>query len=137
MYVPVAAASPAIFSMDGTGGRIGAIINEDGTLNSFNNQAPKGSVITMYATGAGQTNPGGVDGQIAGAGSLPVPLLPVTATIDNKPADVLYAGAAPGMVAGVIQVNLRIPSKASSGQVQIVLNVGGVSGPNTVTVIVP
>jgi uncharacterized protein (TIGR03437 family) len=134
--VPVAAASPAVFSMDGTGGRIGAIINQDGTLNTFSHPAPKGSVVTMYATGVGQTNPGGVDGQISGAGSLPVPLLPVTATIDNKAADVLYAGAAPGMVAGVIQLNLRIPSTASSGQDQITVTAGTIAGPNTVTVIV-
>ena len=43
---PVAAsvvpATPALFSADGTGGRIGAIVNQDGKLNSFGDPAPAG-----------------------------------------------------------------------------------------------
>jgi len=39
-------------------------------------------------------------------------------------AEVVYAGAAPGLVAGVMQVNVRIPLNAPSGNVAIVLQVG-------------
>ena len=41
---------------------------------------------------------------------LRVPVLPVKVSIDNQPADVLYAGAAPGLVQGVIQINVRVPA---------------------------
>ena len=136
LNVAVVPAAPALFSGDGTGGRIGAIINEDGNFNSFSHAAPKGSVITMWATGAGQMNPAVSDGQIAGGAPFATPKLPVTVLIDNKPADVLYAGAAPGMVQGIIQINARVPADATSGQVQVVVKAGNISGPNTVSVIV-
>jgi uncharacterized protein (TIGR03437 family) len=134
--VIVAPAAPALFSKDGTGGRIGAIINQNGTTNSYGNPAPRGSVVTMFATGAGQTNPGGNDGQITSGTTYPVPQLPVKLFIDGQSADVLYAGAAPGQVQGVIQINARVPASASTGQVNIVLQVGSYSSPNTTTVIV-
>jgi uncharacterized protein (TIGR03437 family) len=134
--VTVAPASPALYSKDGTGGGIGAIINQNDTTNSYGNPAPRGSVITLFATGAGQTNPGGNDGQITSVGAYPVPQLPVKLFIDGQSADVLYAGAAPGQVQGVIQINARVPASASTGQVNIVLQVGSYSSPNTTTVIV-
>ena len=135
-YVPVAAASPALFSQDGTGGEIGAIINQDGNLNSFSDTAARGSVVMLYATGAGLTNPAGADGQIVSSGPYPTPLLPVQVFIDGQAADVLYAGAAPGMVQGIIQINARVPAGASSGQVDVVLQVGSYSSPNTTTIVV-
>jgi len=134
--VTIAPASPAIFSKDGTGGRIAAIINQNGTTNSYSNPAPHGSVITLYATGAGQTNPGGSDGLITPTGNYPVPELPVKFFIDGQAANVLYAGAAPGQVQGVIQINARVPASASTGQVQIMLQVGSFNSPNTASVIV-
>ncbi len=48
-------------------------------------------------------------------------------TIDGQNAPVKYAGSAPGLVAGVLQVNAVVPSSANSGSVQISLNVGGIS----------
>jgi uncharacterized protein (TIGR03437 family) len=40
-------------------------LNEDGTLNSASNPAAAGSVMAVYLTGEGQTDPPGVDGKIA------------------------------------------------------------------------
>jgi uncharacterized protein (TIGR03437 family) len=134
--VPVLSATPALFSADGSGGEIGAILNQDGKLNSFGDAAPKGSIITLYATGAGQTNPAGDDGLITSTGPFPTPILPVTLLIDGHNAEILYAGAAPQMTQGVIQINARVPSAASSGQVQLVLKMGTFSSPNTVSMIV-
>jgi uncharacterized protein (TIGR03437 family) len=65
-----------------------------------------------------------------------VPVLPVNVFIDGIPADVLYAGAAPGFVQGLIQINVRVPAAASSGQDQMVLQVGSYSSPNTASIIV-
>ena len=134
--VPVAAAAPAVYSKDGSGGELGALINQDGNPNSFNDPAPRGSVITMWATGIGQLNPAAQDGQIVNTVPYPSAQLPVTVTVDNQPAQVLYAGAAPGMVAGLVQINVRIPEKASTGQVNIQVMAGTFASPNTVTVVV-
>jgi uncharacterized protein (TIGR03437 family) len=132
----LAAASPALFSKDGTGGDIGAIVDQDGSQNSYGEPAPVGSVITLYATGAGQTNPPGNDGQITSTPPYGVPVLPVKVFIDNLAADVQYAGAAPGMVQGMIQINVRVPAGAASGPDPVVLQVGSYTSPNTTSVIV-
>jgi len=50
---------------------------------------------------------------------------------------VTWAGAAPFMEAGIIQVNVRVPSGAASGNnVPIILKVGSVASPGTATVAV-
>ncbi len=54
VYAPAAAASPAIYSVDGSGVGQGYILNSDGTLNSPSNPAATGSVITIFVAGAGQ-----------------------------------------------------------------------------------
>ena len=41
--------------------------------------------------------------------------LPVTATVGGMPARVLYYGSAPGIIYGVMQVNVEIPANAPSG----------------------
>jgi len=120
----VAATAPAIFTLNSTGVGPGAILNQDSSVNSQSNPAAKGSVIAIFATGAGQTNPPSVDGQITGT-VLPKPLLPVSVQIGGLDAEVPYAGAAPGLIAGVLQVNALIPSGAPSGPaVSIVLTAG-------------
>ena len=50
------------------------------------------------------------------------------------PADVLYAGEAPGLTRGMQQINVRIPDGAGSGPVAIQINVGGQSTQNGITV---
>lgn len=132
VVTPVAPASPAFFTRDGTGGGEGSILNQDGSVNSYQAPADPGSIVVLYATGAGQTNPPGDTGKILGGPPLPAPVLPISVTIDNKPAEVLYAGAAPGMVEGVIQVNVRVPADSSHGVVQLVIQSGEYSSPYNV-----
>ena len=130
----VAATAPAIFTLNFTGSGAGAILNQDSSVNSPSNPAVKGTVISIFASGAGQTNPPGVDGQVAGT-ILPVPLLPVTVQIGGLNAKVSYAGAAPGLISGVTQVNALIPSGVNSGSaIPVVLTVGGVSSQAGVTI---
>jgi len=57
----------------------------------------------------------------------------VTVSIGGQPAQVLYAGAAPGLVAGVMQVNVRIPDGIGTGVVPVILQVGGAASPTGVT----
>ena len=89
----------------------------------------------VYATGEGQTSPAGVDGKLAVA-PYPAPLLPVSVTIDGIAAQVLYAGAAPGLVAGLLQIDVQIPNGAASGARPIVLTVGDAQSQTSVTVAV-
>jgi uncharacterized protein (TIGR03437 family) len=126
--MPVTPVAPSIFSVDLSGTGPAAVINEDGlTVNSSKAPAAKGSYVSIYATGEGQTSPGGIDGRIAGGGSLPKPVRDVQAWVDGKPAEVQYAGAAPGAVAGLFQVNVRIPLNTASGAVPIEIHVGAAS----------
>jgi uncharacterized protein (TIGR03437 family) len=134
--LPVTPAAPSIFSADYTGSGQGAILNEDGvTVNSTRTPAAKGSIIAIYATGEGQTLPGGIDGRIAAGGSLPKPVLPVQVRIDGKPAAVRYAGAAPGQVAGLFQVNVEVPADASAGEVPLEIQVGAARSQPGITVV--
>ena len=119
--VPVLASRPGIFSGDASGQGQGAIMNEDGTLNSRSNPARRGSVISIFGTGGGETAPGVVDGQLVDS-TLPKTNLPVLVFFDiglgedgppAKRGEVLYAGGASGSVAGLLQVNVRVPANAT------------------------
>jgi uncharacterized protein (TIGR03437 family) len=122
----VAPAVPGIYTMNSQGVGQGAILNQDGvTVNSVAAPAAKGSVVSAYLTGEGMTAPANVTGAITAAGSAPkAPVATVSATIGGMPAIVEFAGSAPGMVAGIAQVNVRIPADAPSGSVPIVISVG-------------
>jgi uncharacterized protein (TIGR03437 family) len=133
--VPVAPSAPGIFTLNATGTGQGAILNQDGTVNSPDNPAQVGSIIVFFATGAGQTNPPGNDGLIPMA-VLPMPRLPVSVQIDYVDSEILYAGAAPGLISGVVQVNCRVPTGVKPGNsLPVLLTVGDVtSEPVTVAI---
>lgn len=127
-------AAPGIFTLDASGRGQGAILNQDLSLNGATNPAAAGSVIVLYATGEGLTDPPGVDGKLAGT-TLPKPVLPVRVRIGAMEAEVLYGGAAPGLTAGVMQVNVRIPAGlVQKGPVGVELRIGEQSSGSQVTV---
>ena len=105
--VPVAPVTPAIFTLGDAGMGQGAILNQDYTTNSPSNPATKGSIVVLYGTGFGMLDSQPVDGKIADRAVDT--LLGVAASIDGVSAEVTYAGAAPGLVAGVVQINVRVP----------------------------
>jgi uncharacterized protein (TIGR03437 family) len=132
--LPVAPSSPGVFTVDATGTGQGSVVNQDGTVNSASNPAAAGSVVSIYATGAGQTSPAGVTGGVAGSDPK-APELPVTVTIGGVGATVQYAGSAPGEVEGLMQVNAVVPLGVGPGPaVPVVVSVGGVSSQAGVTV---
>jgi uncharacterized protein (TIGR03437 family) len=117
-------ASPAIFTVNASGSGPGAILNQDGSVNSAANPSEPGGIIVLYATGEGQTAPAGVDGQQALA-TYPKPLLPVTVTVGGIECEVKYAGAAPYFVAGAMQVNAELPANVPKGNaVEVRLKIG-------------
>jgi uncharacterized protein (TIGR03437 family) len=134
--VQVQDASPAVFSMNSDGGGQGAVLNQDGTVNSQSNPASRGSVVAIYATGAGLTSPASQDGLLTTA-PYPQPMLPVSVSIAGLPATVQYVGAAPGLVAGVIQINAVVPAGALDASYnQVVVTVGNYVSPSAVTIVV-
>ena len=134
LQLNVATAAPGLFTVSGTGAGQAAALNQNNSFNGSANAAAKGSVIQLYATGEGQTNPGGITGTIGGV--IPkFPLGTVTATVGGVPATINYAGSVNGLVSGVIQVNVVIPQVAPGGpSVPVVITVGGVTSPSVATI---
>jgi uncharacterized protein (TIGR03437 family) len=133
----IAPSSPAIFTLNESGQGLAVAFNQDGTLNGPGNPAHVGSTVTLYETGEGQTNPGGVDGLLGSStGLLPSPALPVTAAIGGQIAEVVSYGGIPGAVAGLMQIAVQIPSGISPGNAAVVVAVGGASSQSGVTLAV-
>ena len=107
--------APTIFSQDGSGVGPGAISNQDGTLNSPANPAARGSTISVYGTGGGKTNPSTLEGQIV-TSAAPLVVAPyLYAGFGTEFVPVAYAGAAPGLVNGALQVNVIVPTNIQPG----------------------
>jgi uncharacterized protein (TIGR03437 family) len=123
LTVAVADAVPGLFSAHFSGTGQGAIFNQDNSANSSSNRAAKGSIIVLFGTGEGQTDPGGLDGRLASS-SFPKPKLSPSVTIGGIGAEILYAGAAPGLTAGLFQINVRVPASASSGDQPVIASFG-------------
>jgi uncharacterized protein (TIGR03437 family) len=133
--VTVAPSAPGIFTVNSGTGQAAAL-NQDESVNSASNPAAAGSTIVLYLTGEGQTAPRGLDGKIASARPYPAPVLPVTVTIGGQTATYAYAGAAPGEVAGVMQINATIPTGVTGNAVPVSVQIGTVSTQNGVTIAV-
>jgi uncharacterized protein (TIGR03437 family) len=130
MQFSIAPSSPGIFEL----GSSDWVLNQDGTINSPANPAAPGSTVIFYATGGGQTNPAGVDGSLEAA-PYPSPLAPASATIGGIKAAVAYAGAAPGFIAGLLQINVQIPvGLAASPASPLVLTIGSASSQPSATI---
>jgi uncharacterized protein (TIGR03437 family) len=81
------------------------VLNQNGSLNSQANPAKTGSVVSFYGTGFQTSFAPLLDGQIpTQAQSVFCP----TGTCLAAEGAILYEGAAPGIVAGVTQVNLKL-----------------------------
>ncbi len=86
------------------------VVNSDGTVNSAQHPAPVGSTIAMFVTGLGAENPPVPDGSVAAAASATPPVLVGPGVmIGSVPVQASYVGAAVGLVAGIVQVNLPVP----------------------------
>lgn len=120
--IEVADSAPALFLGDN---KQVAALNEDSGVNLSINPAPRGSVVTFFATGSGLWDIDLPDGAPALL-PLPRPKLPVTLWIGGQVAELLYAGAAPGQV-GLLQINARIPKASPPGQAAVVLQIGDVA----------
>jgi uncharacterized protein (TIGR03437 family) len=133
----VVESAPALFTLDSSGEGQAAMLNETGCCNSRRNPAIRGGIAVLYATGEGQTKPPGVTGSVSfhdRVSDYPVPQLPVKVTVGGQPAEIVYAGEAPHAIAGLLQVNFRVPANAPVGHaIPIALTLGDRSSPDGVT----
>ncbi|MGC9949466.1 MAG: glycoside hydrolase family 44 protein [Bryobacteraceae bacterium] len=134
--VSVAPSKTAIFTADASGHGQGAILNEDFSLNSPANPAPRGQYVFIYGTGEGPTTPPGVDGRISGT-PLPSVNLTCSASIGGLATTTNYCGEAPGATAGLVQVNALIPQSVTPGSaVSVSITIGAVTSQSGVTLAV-
>jgi len=121
MTLPVVTAEPGLFTADANGKGEGAILNQDGSVNSTSNPAAPGSIIQIFGTGAGVTIPPSVDGALNPDTSTGALALTTTATVGGDSADVYYAGPAPTLVSGIFQIDVTLPASTASGNVPVVI----------------
>jgi len=91
--------------------------------------------LVIYCAGLGPVNPAIGDGTAAPSSTLSRTVNPVTATIGGQPAQVLFAGLAPGF-AGLYQVNVVVPTGVTTGaDIPVILTTAGFSStPVTVAI---
>jgi uncharacterized protein (TIGR03437 family) len=131
--VVVAPAQPAIFTKNQRGDGAGIIVGVKADGRQFlvdeTNRVSSGDVLVIYCAGLGA-----VDAQVApGEPSPSTPVArtvaEVTAIVDGKAAQVLFAGLVPGFV-GLYQVNAIVPQGVGTGtQMPVILSVGTQSSP--------
>jgi uncharacterized protein (TIGR03437 family) len=98
--------SLGIFTTDGV---YAAALNADGSVNSRDNPAAAGSVVSLFGTGARW--PSGTQ-----TGAIATSAMPLSQEVNRfqafdasgTPLNVVYAGAAPGLIDGVFQVNVQL-----------------------------
>jgi len=98
-----------IFTSDSSGTGTLAVLNQDQSVNSAANPAAAGSVVSLFITGVGAMTPQPIDGARPAA-PLNKPVLSVFAFANGFPAGMVYAGNAPALVEGAVQVNIFLPN---------------------------
>lgn len=133
--VQVASTAPGAYSADLSGSGQLAVVNQDGTLNSVSNPAAKGSIISIYFTGGGQTSPVSVTGGITGS-VLQYLTSAVSATVGGQPAMVTFDGSAPTFIEALDQLNIQLSPDTPSGSQPVVIVVDGNATPASGTIAV-
>ena len=133
LSVGMVTSKPALFTANSSGVGQVAAFNQDGSLNSPSNPAEPGSVITLYGTGAGLMDRALVDGQIMD-GNLARPKGAVAVKFGKLAGKIYYAGTAPFLVNGALQVNVGIPAEALPGAIAVQISVGTWTSPPGTTV---
>ena len=127
--------APILFTADGSGRGRGAVVNQNGAINAPGSGAPRGTVVQIYGAGGGLFERDVLSGSVVDAtGRFRAA---VSVFIAGTQADVLYAGPAPGQIAGIFQMNAFVPMEIVPGAaLPVTVRVGsGFSQPGvTITV---
>ena len=129
--IPLSAASPGLFTADGSGcGQAAALnVRPDGTvsINSPSNSAAPGDYISIFGTGFGLVSVAPPDGTPA-SGASPLARAAGISVDYNISTTLLYAGLAPGLV-GIDQLNFQVPASARNGCSVPIRASGTLAGP--------
>ena len=133
MTFPVQSSRMGLFSQDGFGTGAGAVLNQDGTLNSPSNPAERGTIVSLYGTGAGRTDALVADGTVIISTPPPNLTSSVFAALgplgdnyldDSDYAQVVSAGLVTGSVDGLAQINIKLDVFITPGVRSLHLVVG-------------
>lgn len=118
--IPLAAASPALFTVNSSGTGQALAINSDGSVNGAGHPAAPGSVITLFLNG--------VPSQFLAG--------PLTVNIGGQQASVVNSSLA-GSAPGVTSISVQVPFGPSTVSTEpIGLAVGSIASPGGVTLTV-
>ena len=121
------ASNAVAVGVSGTAEQVLGVFNADFSANSATNPAKVGSTIILYVSGIGQSNPASQDGQINTTSAAPANSIQIS-WIGTGAASVplSFVGLAPGMAAGIFQVNF-VALQAGMSTVEVVVGAGGIS----------
>ena len=129
----VAATGPGVFTQDNK--HLLALNLADGTLNASQTPARPGQYVTAYLTGQGVVDPPVTTGDVAPASPFSMPAAVVQIKVGGRPADIQFAGMAPGFV-GLMQMNVLVPD-VPAGEQSFDVSIGGVAAATTTISIGP
>ena len=113
----------------------GSIPVADPALVPGGRPAKPGELVTLYGTGFGDMNPSIAPGELApGAAELVTPITVQIGGVTLSPADVLYAGASPGSIGGLYQINVRVPASTPNGDAKVIISIGGFETQSDLTI---
>ncbi len=122
--LPITTSISGLFTSSNSGIGQAAVINEDGTINSAANPAPRNSVVSFFGQSLFNGNglPQRVAGQVATTSqSLGFAFI----QIGGLSVQPLYSGTVPGFSMSLLQVNARIPANLQpSSRVPVVFSPG-------------
>jgi len=133
LKVPVVATAPGVFTNPSAGTGQAALLHwPDNSANGASNPLARGGIGMLFLTSGGYPGEDGVP--TAAAGSLP---FPAKVTVGGIEAEVLYAGPAPGLIYGMLQVNFKVPDGVTPGdKVSLYVKLGEVWSQSGVTMAV-
>ena len=108
----ITSASPGLFVLAADPWQPGAVENQDFSVNSASNPAVVGSIVSIYATGAGPVD---------GSGNAPVSVF-----FGDYPAEVV-ASVPLTAYPGLWQINAQVPALPMMGQIPVFVIAGGLA----------
>jgi uncharacterized protein (TIGR03437 family) len=128
--------APAFFTVDGT--TIAALVAgtaipvANTSLLPSGRPAKPGEYVSLFGSGFGPTEPVFQAGELVGRTTIAWLRDPITVTIGGltvPSSDIQFAGATPGSISGLYQINVRIPATAPDGDVPVSVTMGGITSP--------
>lgn len=123
-----AGTAPGLFTLPGSEQAAALQFDAQGNPQGYNasgTPAKAGWILELFLTGEGAVSPPITAGSVTPInGPYPQPLVKPNVLINNQPATVSFYGEAPGLVSGVLQLNVVVPPGAGTGPQLISISMG-------------